>query len=47
MNQTFPKKNALKKHMFNVHEKCQFICEDHCGRKFTSLKYLNQHLKRV
>lgn len=44
---TFHKKSQLRRHMMEVHGEGWVICEDHCGRKFKSQKYLEAHLARV
>ena len=33
--------------MYEVHEQGFFVCEEHCGRRFKSQRYLSDHLKRV
>lgn len=44
---TFNKKNQLKNHMMSIHGEGWFICEEHCGKKFSSIKLLDSHMQRI
>lgn len=44
---TFHKKTQLKRHTLEEHDEGWLICNEHCGKKFKSQKYLDAHLARV